>query len=287
MINNLPLTRIKITIAHFLYKLIYPFLFNKGLPKIKKRHGITYELDVREGLDLSMFIFGKFQPHTINSPLLQIPKDATILDVGGNFGFMALQYAQKVPEGRVISFEPTHYALAKFKRNLKLNPELSKRITVINSFVSAEVSIDPKIKAFSSWRVDNLNVDENTRHSWHLGIEKSTEGVGAVTLDSFCEINKINKVDLIKIDTEGHEAEVLKGARETMANHLPFVIFEVGQYVMVEKGIDFTFYHDYFSKLSYKLFNSRSKKSISLSNWKSEIPEFGTIDIIAIPPASR
>jgi len=282
MINKLPLTIIKITIAHFLFKMVAPFISDKN-SLIVKRNGIQYELDLSEGLDLSMYLFGKFQSHTINSKLLNIPKDALIFDVGGNFGFMALQYAQKSPNGRVISFEPTHYAISKFKRNLELNPILSKRISVINTFVSDKISRNSKIKAYSSWRVDTIRNTNGTRHPIHLGTEKSTDEVDSITLDAFCEINNINEVNLIKIDTDGHEPEILKGASKTISRYRPVVIFEVGKYVMIEKGIDFLFYLKYFEKFDYKLFNIKSGKKLCMSNWDSNIPKLGTIDIIALP----
>jgi len=283
MKNKLPLTRIKIFIAHWLYKIIHPFLRDKSSMVIKKRHEINYELDLREGLDLSMFLFGKFQDHTINSNLIKIPEDAYILDIGGNFGFMALQYARKAVKGRVISFEPTHYALARFNRNLELNTEIAKRITVINKFVSNKTSPNAGLTAFSSWRVDSINNKNGNRHPVHLGIEKSTDGVGSITLDDFCEENKIKKIDFIKIDTDGHEFEVLQGAHQSISKYRPLIIFEVGKYVMTEKQIDFLFYIEYFDKLNYKLYNVKTGRQLNRSNWNSLIPELGTIDVAAIP----
>lgn len=287
MINRLPLTRIKISIAHFLFRVVSLFYSHKNTLIVRKRKGIYYELDLREGLDLSMFLFGKFQSHTINSPLLKIPKDAIILDIGGNFGFMALQYAQKAPDGKVFSFEPTHYAVSRFKRNLELNPELSRRISLVNMFVSSKASKDPRIKVFSSWRVDSIKNTDGSRHPVHLGVEKSTDGVDSITLDGFCKSHKIKKVDLIKIDTDGHEAEVLEGAKKIILQHRPVVVFEVGKYVMIEKGLDISHYLDYFESFNYKLFNAKTGKSLDRSNWNALIPQLGTIDVIALPDENK
>lgn len=268
-------------IAHILYKTVAPFLSNTLM--IKKRNGISYELDLREGLDLSMFLFGKFQAHTIHSKYLNLANDTIVVDVGGNFGYMALQYAQKFQAGSVISFEPTHYACLRFERNLALNPHLAKRISLIKRFVSDEVSKNAKIKAFSSWRVDTITNKHSARHDVHLGIEKSTDGVSSITLDYFFEKNSINKVNLIKIDTDGHEFKVLKGARKTISKYRPLVLFEIGKYVMSDEGISFSFYIEYFKKINYKLFDSKSGKRLDEKNWNSLIPDLGTIDAIAIP----
>ncbi len=277
--NNFPLTRIKIAGAKVLYFFV-SMVYGKK-PRIITRNGITYEVDLSEGIDLSLFLFGNFQKHVTHSELLKIPKDATIVDVGANFGLMSLPFAQLAPDGKVYSFEPTHYALAKIKRNLSLNPELSKHVEVINSFVSAKSSENADIKAFSSWKVNNEKAE--VMHPTHMGAAKSTEGVGAITLNDFCAKSNLPRIDFIKIDTDGHEFEVFQGAAEAIAKYRPQIIFEIGQYVMTEKGIDFSFYSNYFGKLNYKMYDSASKALITLENHKEYIPAQGTIDIIAKP----
>ena len=57
--NKLPITKIKIAIARILYKTVKIFIRNN--PIDVKRAGINYELDLTEGIDLSIFLFGGFQ----------------------------------------------------------------------------------------------------------------------------------------------------------------------------------------------------------------------------------
>lgn len=277
--NTLPITRIKIFIAKILYKTIVPFYGKK--PRIIERNGIKFEVDLSEGVDLSLFIFGNFQSHVTQSEYMHIVPNAIVVDIGANFGLMALPFAKAVPQGHVFAFEPTHYALSKLRRNIELNPELKERITIINSFVSTETTSKPDIKAFSSWKVDGEKAD--IMHPVHQGAAKSTEGVPSITLDDFCTANAIKQLDFIKIDTDGHEYEVFKGAKQAMAKYRPKVIFEIGRYVMKEKGIDFSFYSNYFNELSYKLLDSNTGAQITLDNYLKHIPSKGTIDILAIP----
>ena len=280
MFSKLRLTRGKIAFAKILYKLIVPFFGKK--PRRIKRGGINYEVDLSEGIDLPLFLFGGFQNHVTKNKLLPIPADALILDVGGNFGVMSLQFAKTAFKGRVIAFEPTHYAISKFTKNLRLNPELAKRIEIINSFVSASTNQNADIKAFSSWKVSGEK-EKSEIHPVHLGTSKPTEGVGSVTLNDFCKQASLARIDLIKIDTDGHEYEVLQGAKECIMRFRPKIIFEVGQYVMKEKKIDFNFYVNYFSGLNYKLFDAETGKEITAANQLKIIPELGTIDVLAIP----
>ena len=120
-------------------------------------------------------------------------------------------------------------------------------------------------------------------HPIHLGEAKSTEGVSSITIDDFFKKNDILKLDFIKIDTDGYEYEVFKGAKNTIAKFKPKIIFEIGIYLMEERGIDFSIYSNYFNSLNYQLFNSKTAEILTLNNYKNHIPEKGTIDIAAVP----
>ena len=225
MLDNLFLTtRIKIFLAKILYKTITLFV-GKGKRVIQKR-GIKYEVDLSEGIELSLYLFSDYQSHVTKNSFGAIKKDFIILDIGANVGLMTLQFAKLVPNGKVYAFEPTFYALERLKKNLDLNEDLNDRITVINSFVSEKSDISPDIIAFSSWKVNGEKSISN--HPVHLGTPKSTEGVPSISLDDFAAINKLDKIDLIKIDTDEHEYEVLRGGKNTISMYKPKIIFEIG-----------------------------------------------------------
>ena len=62
------------------------------------------------------------------------------------------------------------------------------------------------------------------------GLNKSSivnsELVPSVTLDKFCKKNDIKKIDLLKIDTEGHEFEVLSGATNLLKKDIEYILIE-------------------------------------------------------------
>jgi len=278
LLRKLPITRIKLYLARMLFGVVKPFY---GTDKrIIKRNGLSFEVDLTEGLDLSLFLFGNFQKHVSENKFIDLPSDAVILDIGANVGIMSLKFAQKVPEGKVFAFEPTHYAYQKLQRNLELNPFI-QNIEVIQSFVTDSKKSNDGLFAFSSWKIDKKPASD--QHPIHGGKAMSTEGIPAITIDEIAKSKSLDRIDFIKIDTDGHEFEVLSGAKKSIELLRPKIIFELGQYVMEEKNITFMDYHEFFIQLNYKLFNAASNKTITLSNYKRMIPQKGTIDILAIP----
>jgi hypothetical protein len=137
-----------------------------------------------------------------------------------------------------------------------------------------------ELKAYASWKVDGSDPD---MHPLHGGAIKPADSIPAVTLDHFVLENGIQRVDLIKIDTDGHELKVLKGAFKTIRKYLPHVIFEIGGYVLNEQQIKFEQYYDYFENIGYRLLNAKNGKKITLQNFSKQIPLRATTDIIAIP----
>jgi len=283
LINRLPITQIKMFLGRILYGIVH--LVYRTDRHIIVRNGIKYEVDLSEGIELSIFLFGQFQKHVSQCKYLSLPQDGIIFDVGANSGMMSLQFAKLVPAGKVYSFEPTFYAFSKLKRNIELNPEFAKRIVAVQSFVSSSTSEKPDIKAYASWKVGGKV--EGIRHRVHGGVEKSAEGTAAVSLDDFCEQEKIERLDFIKIDTDGHELEVLKGGKKVIGKFNPPIIFELGIYIMNERGIDFSDYLEFFDSLAYSLFNSKNFRKINIHNYRRHVPLKGTIDILAVSDAGN
>lgn len=277
-LHRLPMTRIRIFIAQMIYKLLKIFLGSKN--RLIHRGGVNYQVDLSEGIDLSVFLFGNFQSHVINPKYFDLRPDSVIFDVGANIGSMAFKFAQLVPQGYVYAFEPTSYAFSKFLRNLTLNPDLGERITPVQVFLSSQSTPDHDLVAYSSWKVDGKVAGA---HPLHGGTIERADSIPAITIDAFCAEKEIQRVDLIKIDTDGHEFEVLQGARETLAKHLPFIILEMGLYILEERGVTFDQYFTYLSSFGYELINSKNGSVVTPDNFMREVPFRFTTDILATP----
>lgn len=279
LLHRLPLTRIRLRAARIIYRTLKLVLRDDH--RRIRRGEINYEIDLSEGIDLSLFMFGSFQDHVTKMKYYSLPLDAVVFDVGANIGGMALGFAQRTPQGHVYAFEPTAYAYQKLLRNLSLNPELSARTTPVQAFLSDHIEGSRPVQAYSSWKVDGSATDA---HPVHGGVIHDAESVEVLTIDEFCRTKGIDRVDLIKIDTDGHEFSVLQGARETLTRHLPCIIFEAGLYLIEENGGTFDQYIDYLTAFGYQLINSSNLHQVSRETYRAEIPLRATTDIVALPP---
>jgi len=278
ILKRIPVTLGKLIIARAIYHVLRIFLHRDQY--IIQRSGICYEVNLREGIDLSLFLMGSFQGYIVGNNLFSLPNDAVVLDVGANIGSMALRFAQLAKQGHVYAFEPTDFAFEKLLRNVSLNPELSRRITPVQSFLSDHSEARCQIRVYASWKIDGTVA---VKHPLHGGIIQPAEGVSAVTIDDFCKKRGLHRVDLIKIDTDGHELEVVRGAHKTIEKYRPCVIFEAGLYIMKEHKVAFELFFDYFSYRGYTLINCKNGKIITLDNYFKQIPLRYTTDIVALP----
>lgn len=278
ILDRIPMTRVKLFIARILYLFLHMLLRENN--HLIRRKGISYQVDLSEGVDLSLFLFGNFQNHVTNLKYVQLKDDAVVFDVGANIGSMAFRFAQKVPRGHVYAFEPTDFAFNKLLKNLALNPHFAKRITPVQLFLSDQTKSDHQMQAYASWKVDG---NASQTHPLHGGAVKSAPSVPAVTLDDYCLTNRIQRVDLIKIDTDGHEFGVLRGARRTVEKNRPYIIFEIGLYVLKEQNIEFEQIYTYFSGYDYDLLSVKGGQQITLQNFSYRIPGRSTTDVVAVP----
>ena len=275
--SRLPLTRIKLFLARVAYVFIRIFLRSNHIRAT--RGGINYMFDLSEGIDLMIFLMGSYQSHIFSNNFYTLPEHACVFDIGANMGCMTLQFAKAAPRGHVYAFEPTDLAYKKLLKNNDLNPDLKQRITPVKQFASDKSLSAPRRMAMASWRTDSFRTKG---HPVHGGVELSTSLAPSITLDDFCRENRISKIDLIKIDTEGQELAVLKGAQGILKTHQPVIIFESGTYLMNEQGVNFMDYYDLLNKLGYRLFVLQRNTEITKDNYMDLIPRLSTVDIIAL-----
>lgn len=198
-----------------------------------RRSGLQWQLDLREGIDLAIYLFGQFERSTFRSYRRHVRAGAIAVDIGANIGAHTLPLARLVGQnGRVLAFEPTDFAHAKLRTNIALNHEISARISTEQMMLTATDSEPMPTSLPSSWPL----FDTASGDAVHGGVSKSTAGARAGTLDSYLAARRIDRIDFIKLDVDGHECAVLDGAARTLARDMPAIAFELAPHALASHG---------------------------------------------------
>lgn len=254
-------TKHKIAAAKLLYRTINTARRAFGRPDkiVTTKGGLTYELDLSEGIDLAIYLFGGFEPSTRAALAKFVRPGMTVLDIGANIGSHTLHLANLVgAQGRVYAFEPTDFAYAKLMRNLSLNPILARRVVARQCFLTSANCGEVPPAIWSSWPLaagDGL-------HPIHLGAKKSTNGAQARTLDSILADHGNPAVDVVKMDVDGAECEVLSGATAMMSINKPTFVMEWTPYTLREHGHSFEEMMSFFIPLGYRFFHQSTDKEL-------------------------
>lgn len=196
------------------------------------RRGIRWRLDLREGIDFAIWLFGRFEGSTARAYGKLVRPGHVVLDVGANVGAHALPLARLVgPGGRVVCFEPTDFAFRKLVANAEANPDLAARMTLRQAMLVAAANGRVPERVFSSWPLTS----GDDLHALHRGRRMTTRGARATTLDAALVEAGVTRVDFVKMDVDGHECGVLRGAAATLRQGPP-ILMELAPYVLDEAG---------------------------------------------------
>lgn len=218
-------TNQKIAIARAISRVLH--VARKAVGKsdrvVVRRSGIRWELDLAEGFDLAIYLFGAFEAGTVRFYRRLISPGDVVIDIGANIGAHTLPFAQLVGDtGRVVAFEPTLWALQKLKTNIALNPHLAPRIESVQAMLTASESAAVPAELYSSWPL----WERSALHPLHSGQLMSTSGAASTTLDAAISERALPRVDFIKLDVDGNEFDVLRGAQATLRRFRPKILME-------------------------------------------------------------
>ncbi|EAW38826.1 FkbM family methyltransferase [Lyngbya sp. PCC 8106] len=143
----------------------------------------------------------------------------TIFDVGANIGQTSLFLSKHFPQAGICAFEPVH----KTFNQLCTNTKIKNKIKPFNYAMGAQEE-ELLISIRENSELNTLVRDG----SKNPVLEKTVETVKVTTIDTFCQQQYIEKIDLLKMDVQGFELEVLKGAEFYLKNNLiSFIYAEV------------------------------------------------------------
>jgi FkbM family methyltransferase len=180
---------------------------------------LTLDLDVNEFTQCGYYF------SNLDAPLIRLINKGgfSFVDVGANIGLYSLIAGFSFE--RIYSFEPSKFTYELLLRNIRsngldsifavncaLSDKSSRALLYLNPFNNGGASLREFSSALRS---------EFGNYKW------AEIDVELMPLDNFVLDHSVESVDLIKIDVEGHELEVIRGARTTVLNFRPLMYVEI------------------------------------------------------------
>ena len=160
-----------------------------------------------------------------------IGDDWIIVDAGAYIGFYTLYTALKARRGLVVAIEPSPWQLRILRVNVKLN-RLDNVVIVDRALWSSKTRLKLYVSCY--WANTSIYKHYSEEASGVCGVFE----VDSVTLDDLARDIGVNHIDLLKVDVEGAELEVLKGAKNTLSrNVVRRLIIEVHEDLVDSKRI--------------------------------------------------
>jgi FkbM family methyltransferase len=199
---------------------------NPGLAKISpawavdaidvRRHGLRLRLDLRDNLQAILYYAGRYEPDTARFLTAELRAGDVLLDVGANIGLHTLGAALRIRDlssGRVIAFEPARDAGSKLEEAAERNG-LAEFVELVQAALGDRTQ-EAALRADSRYDAADTGVRS-------LGGDGDVvQQVPVVRLDDWARANDLPRLDVMKLDVEGSELAVLRGAAHTITRLRP------------------------------------------------------------------
>jgi FkbM family methyltransferase len=222
--------------------------------------GVRYELHLNQFIDSQIFYYGCFEEDTTKAIADIVRPGMTVLDIGANIGAHTFNLSKLVgDDGAVIAFEPMRWAQERLHKNLGLN---SFSNITIEKLALSDVNKSGAASFRTSW---NQYDDEGD-------VVEPEDNIRFQKLDDYLVEKDTKNVDFIKLDVDGFEFKILKGAVGTLGKLRPTLLMELGCWTLEKQGDSLLRLVEFLKSLGYEFF--RESDSKHLPDYESILQEF-------------
>jgi FkbM family methyltransferase len=200
-------------------------------PRVEARRvGLDLELDLRDNLQRTLWFTGTYEPGLLRTLTAELRPGDVMVDVGAHVGVHSLTAARRLRElgggGRVIAFEPTDDSSAALRLAAARNdlPVEVIRAGLGEADGTIELRGDPRYGA----------ADAGVRSQFGEGDVVASAPL--LAFDGWAERNRLDRLDVVKIDIEGAEILALRGMRQSLARLKPRLLAIEVKDVVMERG---------------------------------------------------
>lgn len=195
-------------------------------------NGLRLRLFLGNDLSQAIFVGRSFEPNEFALLDALLEPGMVFVDGGANEGVYSLVAAQRVgSSGRVLAFEPSPREHERLLANLRLNR--------LDNVVTWQAALDERPGTATLALADFGHEGQNTIGDVVANPRVQTAGlisVEATTLDRAVAEAGVTRVDVIKLDVEGYEPAVLRGASQTLKRFAPVLQLELEEQALATHG---------------------------------------------------
>jgi FkbM family methyltransferase len=148
----------------------------------------------------------------------------TLVDVGANIGEISLFAAKKLDSGRVLAFEPMPSVFAELSRNFAINDFSSVQVELFNFGLYHQ---NGRLPIYAKDDRPYGTTNEGVTSLYSGGNERRLMTIPLRRFDEVASERKLDRLDVMKIDVEGAEWMVLRGAEDSLKRFRPTIILEI------------------------------------------------------------
>ncbi len=177
---------------------------------------------------------------------LKIKKNPLIFDVGANKGQSIQRFKKIFPECIIHSFEPIKKEFTLLKEKYQHDKKVNINNEALGDKIEKKQFNVTALTGNSSFHKLNLNTNwiKKRSNQYNTSVDKyikETVEVDVNTIDHYCKKNEIEKIDILKIDTQGYEDKILEGSLHLLQNNqVDFVELEIMFDDVYEKYLSFS-----------------------------------------------
>lgn len=205
----------------------------KDLPRqviAKTSDGRTLKVNFNNNFAHFVYFLGEYEPAITNVIKKIVKKGDICFDIGGNIGWYTTLLQTLVGKnGEVHSFEPVPPTFEILEENVKSNK--NSEVVHLNNFALGEKSGEANLHVFD-------NFDAHASMSDFGQNNVTVYRCSVSTINSYLTENKIENVKFVKVDIEGAELSMLKGATDFFKQEIP-PIFEIEMALDTTKGFGY------------------------------------------------
>ena len=235
----------------------------KTIAKMAAGHSLL--VDSRVQSHAWILFLGVYNEIFVRQLLPFLRPGGAVLDVGANLGFVTVPLALEAKRlgGRVVAVEPFKGNADWLRQNLQLN-EVEDVVTVVDAGLSSaprEATLLLREDFASGAGVGTASVAEDAADNRY-----QRTAIRLETLDRLWLTLGNPRLDVIKVDIDGHEDRFLEGGSETIASHRPVILMEVCRVFWQKRGLDFDQLITGLLPPGYRFFSSRLTEFKSLAD---------------------